>query len=170
VTDCSGLEGRSSLRYQIDNLDCEEVRAVRSNLFGFTYLATPAEANDTPFFDVWILGLELAKDLVDLLNNFRWGGRGLEELAQLLALLVRVRWVPGDVSGLALEPVRHEDPVLVALVCVREDVGALERLREKAEDVEDVQNALGCRRGAGSVWTLIISNLEYGGEEFGSFA
>lgn len=58
-------------------------------------------------------------------------------LAQLLALLLRVRWVPRNVGGLAVKEVRHENLVVVFLVTVGEDVGALQRLREEAEDIVD---------------------------------
>ncbi len=107
-----------------------------------TDLPAPAIPDDTPFLDAWVAGLELVHDALDLFDRLGWRGGGLEELAQFLALLVRVRWVPGDVGGLALEEVRHENAILVLLVGVRENVGALESLREEAEDVVDDQDAL----------------------------
>ena len=73
-------------------------------------------------------------------------GLGLEELAQLLALLLVVRRVPADVGRRALEKVGYEDAVRVLLVAVGEDVGALDGLREEAEDVVDYED---CARGGG---------------------
>lgn len=58
-------------------------------------------------------------------------------LPELLALLLSVRRVPGNVGGAAIEEVWHEHLILVLLVAVRQDVGALKGLREETEDVVD---------------------------------
>lgn len=55
-------------------------------------------------------------------------------------------------EGVALEEVRHEDLVLVVLVGVGEDVGALEGLRAEAEDVVDDEDGRGGGGGTGGVW------------------
>jgi hypothetical protein len=67
-------------------------------------------------------------------------------------VLVGLRRIPRNVGGLALEEVGHEDLVRVVGVGVSEDVGALERLVEEAEDVVDDEDALLCVFGAGGVW------------------
>lgn len=58
----------------------------------------------------------------------------------------RRRHAPGhshfDWARLAAEPIRHEDLVLLLVVCRAEDVGPLQRLREVAEDIEDAQYTL----------------------------
>jgi hypothetical protein len=51
------------------------------------------------------LAFDLLQDLGDALESFRWCSLSVEELAELLSLLVVVRRVPGDVSGLAVEEV-----------------------------------------------------------------
>jgi hypothetical protein len=66
-------------------------------------------------------------------------------------VLVSLRRIPRNVGGLALEEVGHEDLVRVVGVGVGEDVGALERLVEEAEDVVDDEDTLLCVFGAGSV-------------------
>lgn len=66
-------------------------------------------------------------------------------------MLLGLGRVPGNVGGFAVEKIRHEDSVLVVLVGVGEQVGALECLCEEAEDVVDDQDALACRRRAGGV-------------------
>jgi len=66
-----------------------------------------------------------------------------EEGAQfLLLVLVVAGWVPGDVGGGAFKEVGYENLVLSLLVCVRKDVGALQRLREEAEDIVDDEDTL----------------------------
>ena len=54
-------------------------------------------------------------------------------------------------AGLAVEPVGHEDLVLVVVVAGGEDVGALDGLVEEAEDVEDDDDGLGGVLGAGDI-------------------
>lgn len=55
-----------------------------------------------------------------------------EELAQLLALVVGVWWVPRDVGWLAIEEVWHEHLVLSLLVAMGKDISSLESLWEEA--------------------------------------
>jgi hypothetical protein len=50
--------------------------------------------------------------------------------------------VPGDISRVPFEPIRHKDLVLVVLVRGREDISSLEGLREVAKDIVDVKNGL----------------------------
>lgn len=92
-----------------------------------------------------------------------------KELAEVLLLLVRVRRVPGIISqylanpplplkpqpqnlplngaGLALEPVRDKDLVLVVGVAEGEDVGALQGLVKVSKDVvDDYDGLLGVER------------------------
>jgi len=110
------------------------------------HLPAPAEAHNAPLLELALLGRNLLHDLRDARQRLRRRGLGLEELAQVLALLVVVRRVPADVGRLALEEVWHEDAVWVLLVAVGEDVGALDGLREEAEDVVDYED---CARGGG---------------------
>lgn len=46
-------------------------------------------------------------------------------LPQLLAFFLRVRWIPRNVGRLAIKEVWNEDLVMVLLVAVGKDVGAL---------------------------------------------
>lgn len=96
-----------------------------------------------PGLDVRILFAQRLQDLGDALQRLRRGGGPGKELAQLLALLGRVRRVPRDVGGSAVEEVRHEDAVRPLVVAGGEDVGALQRLREEAEDVVDDEDGVG---------------------------
>jgi hypothetical protein len=59
--------------------------------------------------------------------------------------------VPGDISRVPFEPIRHEDLVLVVLVRGREDISPLEGLREVAKDIVDVKNGLRSVYWAGDV-------------------
>jgi hypothetical protein len=118
---------------------------------GGTYLPTPAIPNNRPLLN--------PPTLPQLLHNFRdpryrLGRRSLviKELTKLLLVFVRLRRVPRDVGRLALEEIRHEDLVRVVGVGVGEDVGALQRLVEEAEDIVDDEDALLCVFGAGGVW------------------
>lgn len=74
----------------------------------------------------------------------------------MLALLLRVRRVPADISGIVLEPIRHEDFVLVVLIARGEDIGALDGLGEVAEDVEDEEESFGCIFWAGDVLVVVL--------------
>ena len=115
------------------------------------HLPAPAEAHNTPLLELALLGRNLLHGLRDARQRLRRRGLGLEELAQLLALLIVVRRVPADVGWLALEEVRHEDAVRVLLVAVSEDVGALDGLWEEAEYVEDYEDCARGGRGAGGI-------------------
>lgn len=70
-----------------------------------------------------------------------------EEGANLLLLLVVVGREQADVQRGPVEGVRHEDGVLVVVVCRRQDVAALHGLVKEAEDVHDNEDALGCLLG-----------------------
>lgn len=96
----SGLECSAFLRAQVHNL------------------ASPAVADDAPLFDARALAFDLLQDLGDALKSLGWRGLGVEELAELLALVVVVRRVPGDVSGLAVEEVLED--LSVWTVCWRD--------------------------------------------------
>ena len=67
-----------------------------------------------------------------------------------------VAGLPVERRGLALEPIGHEDAVLLRGIGARDDVGALQRLRVVAEDVEDGEDALGGVLGAGDVWDRVL--------------
>jgi hypothetical protein len=99
------------------------------------HLATPAVAQDTPAADVWIALRRFLDDFLDLWQVQGGSGPGLEEVAELLSLFLGVRWIPGNVGGLALEEVGHEDLVLVFFVRMGEDISALDCLGEEAENV-----------------------------------
>jgi len=98
-------------------------------------LTTPAVAQDGPVEAA--AGGELVgfgHDIGDLGEGVRGSGLGLEEVAELLLVVVGLRGEPGDVGGLALEEVGHEDTVLL-LVGVGQDVGSLDGLGEETEDI-----------------------------------
>ena len=59
---------------------------------------------------------------------------------------------PRDISWVALEPIWHEDLVLVVLVRGRENISSLERLREVSEDVVDVEDGFGSIGWAGDIY------------------
>lgn len=67
--------------------------------------------------------------LLLLVSDFGLEGRG------------EVESVPRDIGRLALEEVWHKDLVLVVLVRGRQDVCALDRLREVAEDIIDEEDS-----------------------------
>lgn len=100
-------------------------------------LSTPAVSEDRPGLEGLAVGGELVR-FVDEGWNLgqicRRSSLGLEEIAQLLLVFFGLRREPGDVRGLALEEVRHEDTIFL-LARGSEDIGALNCLREKAEDV-----------------------------------
>lgn len=100
-------------------------------------LSTPAVSEDRPGLEGLAVGGELVR-FVDEGWNLgqicRRSSLGLEEIAQLLLVFFGLRREPGDVRGLALEEVRHEDTIFL-LARGSEDIGALDCLREKAEDV-----------------------------------
>lgn len=100
-------------------------------------LAAPAVAQDGPRVAALSgsLAVGVGDDVGDLGQRVWRRGLGLEEVAQLLLVLIRLGRVPGDVGRTALEPVGHVDAVLLLRVRVGEDVGALESLGEEAEDI-----------------------------------
>lgn len=72
---------------------------------------------------------------------------------------------PIHVNGqwFALEPVWHKDLVLLVVIAVREDVGALQRLVEVAEDVEDDHNGLGSVVRTSDIYTHQSVSVEHRG-------
>lgn len=118
---------------QIDNLcgvsTCIKVESPCS------YLSAPAEANDSP-----LLNAVLLAEFVDNLRNARQCLRRrslrLEELTHLLLLLLGVWRHPGYVGWVALEEIRHENLVLLA-VGVSQNISALQCLIKESEDVVD---------------------------------
>jgi hypothetical protein len=68
-------------------------------------LASPAVADHSPLLDAGALSLNLLQELRDPLKGLGRRSLGVEELAELLALVVVVRRVPADVRGLAVEEV-----------------------------------------------------------------
>lgn len=114
-------------------------------------LTTPAVSQDRPLFDTAVRFLGIFKDARNLRQGLVGASLGLEEFTQLLALLVVVRWVPSNVRRLALEEVGNKDLILVFLVGVSEDVGALNGLREESEDIIDNKDGPFGIGGAGSV-------------------
>lgn len=118
-----------------------------------SYLPTPAVPEDTPVLDIRILLPELLHHFGDSSDSLRWSSSRVEEFAELLSLVFRVGRVPGDVCRLAIEEVWHEDLEFSRLfgwcmVFAREDVGALERLWEEAENVIYDKDARGRRRSS----------------------
>jgi len=98
-------------------------------------LTAPAVAQDGPVKAA--AGRELVglgHDVGDLGEGIRGGSLGLEEVAELLLMFIRLRREPGDIGRLALEEVGHEDTVFL-LVGIGQDVGSLDGLREETEDV-----------------------------------
>jgi hypothetical protein len=82
-------------------------------------------------------------------------------LSFLLAIILKVKFQaevgvnsPRDISWIALEPIGHEDLVLVVLVRGREDISSLERLREVSEDVVNVEDGFGSICWAGDIYAL----------------
>lgn len=117
-----------------------------------TYLPAPAEADAGPLCDVGVVFLQLRDERREFRAGLGRRGGGLEELAELRLVLVRLRRVPRGVGGGALEEIGHVHAVGTVGVAVGEDVGALERLREVAEDVVDEDDGVGGGRGARDVW------------------
>ena len=71
----------------------------------------------------------------DSRNSFRRGSFGRKEVAQILLLFICFWWNDGNVTRLAFEEVRNEDAVLVVSVGSGQDIGPLEGLWEKSEDI-----------------------------------
>jgi hypothetical protein len=88
-----------------------------------TYLSAPAVAKDGPFLDS-IFASQLIDNLRNARQRLRRRSGCLEEIAQLLLLLFGVWRVPGDVGGITLEEVGHEDLVLL-VIRVGEDICTL---------------------------------------------
>lgn len=61
---------------------------------------------------------------------------------------------------MALEPIWHENLVLVVLVRGREDISSLERLREVSEDIVDVKNGFGSIGWAGYIYATSVKQLK----------
>jgi hypothetical protein len=68
-------------------------------------LAPPAVTDHSPLLDAGALSLNFLQDLRDALESLGRRSLGVEELAELLALLFVVRRVPGNVGRLAVEEV-----------------------------------------------------------------
>jgi hypothetical protein len=67
---------------------------------------------------------------------------------------------PRDISWIALEPIWHEDLVLVVLVRGRENISSLERLREVSEDIVDVEDGLGSIGWASDIYAANVKQLK----------
>jgi len=112
-------------------------------------LAPPAEAEAAPLLNLWVLVADSLDNAGNLANRRRRSALGLEEATKRLLLLRGVWRHPGEISGLAIKEIGHEDEVLVLLVRVGENIGALESLIEVAKDIEDEQDGLGrCGRAS----------------------
>jgi hypothetical protein len=64
---------------------------------------------------------------------------------------------PGDVGGLAIKEIRHEDLVCMVLIRGGENIGSLERLREVSEDVEYIKERPRGIGGAGDILEQSVS-------------
>lgn len=116
-----------------------------------TDLATPAHSQTPPFLDSRVRLPQFLHQIGHLLGRLRRVGGSGEEIAHLLLLLVGIRWEDGLGKRLAVEEIGHEDLILMALVRMGEDVGALEGLRAIAEDVVDDEDGGSCARWTGRV-------------------
>jgi hypothetical protein len=105
-------------------------------------LASPAISHDCEALDVRVLALDSFEDLWDAREGLRRGSRALEEGTELLAFLFVVRWVPANVSWIALEEVRDEDVVGLLMITRCKYVGTLKCLRVESEDIVDDQYAM----------------------------
>ena len=117
-----------------------------------TNLSTPTHAQTRPFLHPCILVPQLLDQFRYLFGGIRRTGRTGEEIAQLLLLLFVVGREDARMDGFAVEEIGHEDLVLVVLVGVGEDIGALEGLGTEAEDVIDDEDGGGGGGGTGGVW------------------
>lgn len=98
----------------------------------------PAVAQDPPFLEAVPTGGQLVRVRHDARDLGQREGRrrlGLEEVAQLLLVLVRLGRVPRDIGGAALEEVGDEHAVLPLSVGGCQDVGTLDGLWPETEDV-----------------------------------
>lgn len=145
-------------------------------------LAAPAESNNAPGLDGGILLLDFLHQAGDLACGLWGGAGGCEEVPQGFAFLFVVWWVPvsmyrqldrsgcsrekkrggglgepGDVGGLAIKEIRHEDLVCMVLIRGGENIGSLERLREISEDVEYIKERPRGIGGAGDILGQIVS-------------
>jgi len=114
-------------------------------------LAAPAKSENSPLLNSLLLA-QLLDDLLYAREGLGGCGLVLEESAELLLVLIGLGRIPADVRRLALEEIGHEDLVLAVLVGGSEDVGALDGLGEKAEDVVDDQDASFGSGGTSGIW------------------
>lgn len=98
------------------------------------YLAAPAISDNSEALNVVLL-FDSSDEVRYTLDSLRRRSSRAEELSKFLALLFIVWWVPGDVRWRTFEEIGHEYLVLLLLITVREDIGALEGLRKVTEDV-----------------------------------
>ena len=99
-------------------------------------LSSPAVSHNAPLERAgWCELVRLFHDGGDTRYSLRRHRLCGEEVAQVLLVFIRLRWEDGNIARLALEKVRDEDAVLVVGVRAGQDIGSLEGLWEKSEDV-----------------------------------
>ena len=79
--------------------------------------------------------VRLFHDGRDTRYSLRRDSPGSKEVAQFLFVFISLRWEDGNIARLALEKVRDEHAVLVVRVGSGQNVGSLESLWEKSEDI-----------------------------------
>lgn len=121
---------------------------------GATHLSTPTHAQATPLLHPRVLLSQLLHQIRYFFRSIRGAGGTREEIAHPLLFLLGIGREDAEREGFALEEVWHEDLVLVVLVGVGEDVGALEGLGTEAEDVIDDEDGRGGGGGPGGVWFI----------------
>lgn len=141
---CSRKRG-TGLTRQRDNLYNEKCqRSCLRPYIRLTDLATPAHSQTRPFLDSSVPLPQLLHQFRHLLGVLRRSRWSTKEVSHLLLLLIRVRRKDGEGKGFAVKEVRHEDLILVVLVCMGEDVGSLEGLWAITKDVVDDENGRSC--------------------------
>lgn len=127
------------------------------------YLATPTISQTPPLLHACILVPQFLHQLRYFLCCIRWTGRPGKEIAQLLLLLFIVRGKDGLRQGFAVEEVGHEDLMLLVLIGIGEDVGALKGLGLEAEDVVDDEDGGVCAGWTRDIWKYCkMSAVDFG--------
>ena len=126
--------------------DCQD-RIINPEPLSRAHLPAPTHAQNTQCFNLRTVFLDRFHQAEKLFSRL-WRRCGpLEESAELLALLFRVRRVPAVICWLALKEVWNVDLILVVfIVGMRQDICTLEHLRAEAKDVEDNDDRGSSRR------------------------
>jgi hypothetical protein len=67
---------------------------------------------------------------------------------------------PRNIRRLIIKPIRHKHLIVLVLISCSQDISALKRLREVAENVEDVEDGFVGAGRAGDIYPRLLSASE----------